>query len=563
VVAAACIYQLDGYALLDPDEGRNAEVAREMAQSDDFVLPHLNGVPYLDKPVAFFATAAMLMKLFGPTVLAARLAPLLFTALALGVVAYFSRRLWGSGSSGTAVIATAATPFTLAYSRTVIFDSAVMLWVVAALLGFYAAVEARRNTRRGHGGVAELKQEEVSWRWSVMAWGAIGLGVLTKGPVVLALPLLIMVPYAVWRGAVAALFPPAGILFAVAIVLPWVLTVSNRVPGFLEYAALTETARRLTTDALGRTGPWWYFLVILPAAALPWTVVLAAALWTRRRSGHRAIDHRVILLALWVVVPLLFFSLSQSKRPQYVLPVVPAVGLAVAGIWHRREGRLPGVRAAAGALGLIGASLILLRSAIAGWIPDAPADVAAEIPPTATLLGLICIAAGVTAWVGARKLPLALLALSLPVASIPAVSLGLMRAIATDRSAVRIADAIRTIAGPRADVVGVGALPPSLPFYLGRTVTLATDDGTELTSNYATEHLPYLRQIPGTTLRDGEWWTEAVLECREGRVFVARNVDGAATRRLQTRLPLLLTTRKYAVFGPCRGGMLLGAVGSR
>jgi hypothetical protein len=163
ILAGAFLYQIDGYALLDPDEGRNAEVAREMAATGDFVLPHLNGVPYLDKPLVFFATAAAFTKAFGPTPLAARLAPLLFTVLALGVLAYFARRLWGRGSAGTAVVAAASTPFVLAYSRTVIFDSAVMLWVMLALLGFYLAVETRVDLRKGHGGVADLKREAVGW----------------------------------------------------------------------------------------------------------------------------------------------------------------------------------------------------------------------------------------------------------------------------------------------------------------------------------------------------------------------------------------------------------------
>jgi hypothetical protein len=138
-----------------------------------------------------------------------------------------------------------------------------------------------------------------------------------------------------------------------------------------------------------------------------------------------------------------------------------------------------------------------------------------------------------------------------------------MRAIGEDRSTREFADAIRTAAAPGGEVIGVAAFPPSLPFYLQRSITLATADGTELTSNYVTQHLPHFRRRPGTTLREGQWWREALLECRDGRLFVARNTDRAVTQHLQARLPLLATTRKYAAFGPCRSGMLLGAVGGR
>ena len=561
LLAAAFAFQLDGYALLDPDEGRNAEVAREMAATGDFVLPHLNGLPYLDKPVVFFATAAAFMKVFGATVLAARLTPLLFTALALVAVGYFARRLWGPGTTGTAVLATASTPFVLAYSRTVIFDSAVMLWVVLALLGFYLAVDTRLAMRGGHGGVRDLKLEATAWRWAVAAWGAIGLGLLTKGPVVLAVPLMIMVPYAIWRRAFTALLPPAGILFAAAIVLPWVMAVSDAVPGFVEYVVKTETAARLTTDTLERTGPWWYFLVIFPAAALPWSIVLAATAWRRRLDARGTIDHRAVLLLLWIVVPLVFFTVSQSKRPQYVLPLIPAVGLALAGLWQRVEGRITGVRAGAVTLALFGVFLLAVGGRIDAWIPAAQDTVASEIPLTARLLGGVCLAAGIGAWFAAQRLPVAILALTVPVASIPVVSSGLMQAIGDDRSARAIAAIIEDAAGPRADVVGVEAFPPSLPFYLGQTITVATADGTELTSNYVTRHLDEFRRRRGTTLREAEWWRDALLQCREGRVFVARSDNDRVVRQLQLRLPVLAITRKYAVFGPCRTGMLVGDAG--
>src|SRR5947209_7796315 len=87
-------FDLGGYPLFDPDEGRNAEVAREMAETNDFVLPHLDGLPYLDKPIVYFAAAAVTMKVLGPNETAARLPALLFTIATLVVVVRFSRRRW-------------------------------------------------------------------------------------------------------------------------------------------------------------------------------------------------------------------------------------------------------------------------------------------------------------------------------------------------------------------------------------------------------------------------------------------------------------------------------------
>lgn len=543
VLAIGFLYRIDGYALLEPDEGRNAEVAREMARTNDFVLPHLNGVPYVDKPALFFAATAALMEVLGPTVLAARLAPLLFTLLMLAAVARFSRRLWGPGSAWTAVLATAGTPFVLAYSRTVIFDSALALWVVLALMGFHGAVEA--GTARGTG----------DWH-RALAWGAIGLGALTKGPIAIALPVMIAVPYAVWRRAGRRLVDPVAVLLFVAIVMPWVFAVARDVPGFLEYALVTETAGRLATPALGRTGPIWYFLAILPAAAMPWTVVALAGWRRAARTVDGAADRRMVFLALWLLVPLAFFTLSQSKRPQYVLPLMPAIGLAVAGIWMRAPGRRPGVRPAAVALGAVGAFLLIARGAIPGWMPHATVEVTSRIPATATALGCVCVGAGAVAWAGARRRWLALGALCLPVASIPRLSIGLMGAIGEERSARGLAEVIASAAGPETEIVGVGAFPPSLPFYLRRTIILSTTDGAELTSNYVPHAFERLVREPGTTLREGSWWQEALVACTRPRIFVARADDEAVRGTLARDLPLLAVTRRYAAYGPCGGGML-------
>jgi 4-amino-4-deoxy-L-arabinose transferase-like glycosyltransferase len=556
-VAVGFLYQIDGYALLDPDEGRNAEVAREMATSNDYVLPRLNGLPYADKPALFFAVAALVMEATGPTVLAARLTPLGFTIVTLAVVGWFAGILFGAGSRSVAVLATATTPFVLAYSRTVIFDSAVMLWVTLALLGAYCAVEsrARRSTNDGTTAGAAPAGSVAVW-WAALAWAAMGLGVLTKGPVALALPLMVAVPYALWRRAARALFDPLAVLVFVTVVLPWVAAVSQEVPGFLQYALVTETARRLATAELERTGPIWYFLVILPAAALPWSAVLAGGLWSRRRSLTRPVDHRAVFLTLWIVLPLLFFTLSQSKRPQYILPLIPAVGLGVAGLWRTGAGALPGVRTTATALGVIGAILVAARGRIASWIPAAQGGVAAAIPMTAGLLGALCITVAAGAWLTkARQWP-TLLLLTLPVSGIPLVSLHLMQAIGEDRSAQSLAVAIGDAIGESGTVVGVAAYPPSLPFYLRRTIIVSTSDGAELTSNYVTRNIARMRTMPGSPLRDRTWWRAAAAACHEPTVFVTGVGETRVAAALASELPLLAVTRKYAAYGPCGSGLL-------
>lgn len=544
VVLAGFVFHLDGYALLDPDEGRNAEVAREMTVTHDWALPHLNGVPYLDKPPLFFAASAVSMEILGATPLAARLPPLLFTIATLVIVGLFATHLYDLDSAWIAAIATAAMPLTLAYARTVIFDSALTLWVVLALVAFYRAVEASRAPPRDR-----RSPRPFTW-WPALAWGAIGLGVLTKGPIAIALPLMVVLPFAVWRGAARAIFEPVAVLLCVALVLPWVFAVSREMPGFLRYALVTETARRLATPELGRTGPFWYFLAILPAAALPWIATAVAGLRGRTRASDGVPDPRLVYLGLWILVPLLFFTLSQSKRPQYVLPLLPAVALLVSAGWHGAVGRLPGVRPTALLLAGIGVLFLVTHKTIATWIPAASGEVAAHIPRTALVLGLVCGVASALAWVTASHRGAVLLALSLPVAAIPFASTGLMKAIGNDRSAQTLATAIAHIGSDGTEIVGVEAFPPSLPFYLGRPITLATRDGSELTSNYVIRHVETLRRMRNTTLRDGDWWREALNACTRPRIFVV-SAEAVSRAVLEEQLPLIVETRKYAAYGPC------------
>ena len=554
VALVGLVFGLTAYPLLDPDEGRNAEIAREMAATNDYLLPQLDGLPYLDKPVLFFAAEAAVMELLGPTVPAARLPPLLFTLATIGAVAWFARRRGGSDAAWTAAVATGASPLTLGFARTVIFDSALTFFVVLALVAFYEAIDhGQRKTDNGQRGSAGVS----SWQWSVLGWAAIALAVLTKGPIGLALPLMIAIPYAVWRRAGRVLWAPAGPLLFAALLLPWLMAMSRRVPDFLSYALGTETLVRLMTPALGRTGPWWYFLPILLAGALPWSVVgLAGLAQGRWRGADRKIEPYVAFLLCWIVVPLVFFSLSQSKRPQYVLPLVPAIGLLVAHLWRDDE-RPAGARVAAGTL--IAAGLAI--GAAPGVLPrllTLSSGIRDVIPPTAAVLGGVAVVCGALTW-SFRRRDVVLLTLAIPVATIPMAGGELMRQIGRERSSAELATAIARVLPPEADVVAVRAFPLSLPFYLRQPVLLATATGAELTSNYLVRELERWRLVPGSPLRSADWWHDAAVQCRRARVFVTRSDDAQTRAVLAAQVPLLIETAKYAAYGPCaRSDLALG-----
>jgi 4-amino-4-deoxy-L-arabinose transferase-like glycosyltransferase len=337
-------------------------------------------------------------------------------------------------------------------------------------------------------------------------------------------------------------------LVLLAVVLPWLIAMSTVVPDFLPYVLLVETAQRMGTDVLDRSEPWWYFLPILAGAALPWTLVLCGAVPACLRALRaRRVDRTAVLAALWIVLPLLLFSVSRSKRPQYVLPLVPAVALLLAWWWHRRGG-YAGARMGGG-LAAFGVLLVLLAPSIAGWV-DARPDVAARIAPTARWLGAVAGAGGLAAVALGPRSPWTLAALVFPVAAIPVVAMPLMDAVGRDRSSREAAAAVRPLLTRATEVVAIGTYPLSLPFYLDRTLTLVSADGRELTSNYVVLRHERLRRA-ATTLRPPGWWEEALATCDRPRLFVVPVDSTWVRQRIEAELPVRAVMRKYTVLGPC------------
>src|SRR5581483_10430748 len=193
------------------------------------------------------------------------------------------------------------------------------------------------------------------------------------------------------------LFPWRGLALFAAIALPWCIAVSLREPDFPRYVFVRETFERVTTRAFHRAAPLWYYLPIFPIAAFPWIapalarVRHAGAAWRARRDPEAA---EPLLFACWVLVPLLFFTLNQSKLPQYVLPLVPAVALAAT--------RNLVARGYAAVAAVLGAALLALPR----WLPVplalTPAEKAA-IPPAAAALGAVTLASAALVAVGAWR----------------------------------------------------------------------------------------------------------------------------------------------------------------
>ncbi len=534
-------YGLGGYGLIEPDEGRNAEVGREMAATNNYVLPHLNGLPYLDKPVLFFAAVAASIELFGANEFSARLAPLLFGLATAAIAGWFALRFWGRGAAVVAVTATATAPLALGLSRVVIMDTALGLFVVLALVSFFFAVELRAG--------AEI-DPPMRWRWyawTLIAWTAMGLGVLTKGPVAFAVPLLVATGYAMWRRSALAVWHPLGPIVMLAVALPWVWAVSREIPNFLHYVVVTETWARMTTDELRRTEPMWFFLPVLLVGAFPWSIVALSNLFSKDTTAQPSERQIRIYLWLWIVVPLVFFSLSRGKQEQYVLPLVPAVALLVASRWTSSA---KGFRIASVVWGLVGVALLF---AAALGVPGL--DTARVSTDTAfhfaVVFGAVAVAGFALSWFGVRRAPvLGAIGLALPLMAFPAVSSGLMTAVAADRSARGLASEIENRLTSDTELLWIESYAPGVSFYLERTIPVATVDGDELRSNYILRNSEIFIDDEGL-LRPLASAEHEVSECGGPQIFIlsagSRDFGDAIEA---AGVPPLTRSRRWLAYGP-------------
>jgi 4-amino-4-deoxy-L-arabinose transferase-like glycosyltransferase len=491
VAAAALAVQLGSVPLIDADEGRNAEVAREMAATNDYVMPRLNSLPYLDKPIVYFAAEAAVMEVLGPTELAARLPAYLFTLATAAIVFWFARRI--GADPYVASIAFLSMPLTIAFARTVIFDSALTFFVTVALAAFYVAIEEQQK------------------QWSILAWAAMGVAMITKGPVTFILVLIPVVIFA-WRAkAVRVVFPLLGIIAFVAVTAPWVWGVMQVVPEFLRYVLVTETAERMATKALKRTGPPWYFVPYLIGGALPWSI---AALFSWKELKQR--DRAMLYLLLWLAVPFVFFSLSQSKRPQYILPLMVPIALAIGRIWERLRTRAAAIVLVAFGVIFAIAPFILHRTKL-------KPEIASVADETAIALAVAFLLGGIGALLVKRR-ELAIVALTIPMLAFPAASTPLLRGIAERRSAKSFVEEMRPHLTPQTRIVGIEAYTGSMQFYLERPITLVTEDASELTSNYLMRRYDQFTRAPGSPLVPEQRF-EVIAD--PNVIYVVRNNDAA------------------------------------
>jgi 4-amino-4-deoxy-L-arabinose transferase-like glycosyltransferase len=311
-----------GYALIEPDEGRYAEIGREMLLSGDWIVPTLNQKSYLDKPPLVYWLLAGSYAVFGVTSWAARLVPALATLATVILTFLFARRVLGERAAFLAALVLALTPGFMQCGRFLFLDNVLTLWVAAALFTGQAAL-------RGH---------RLSRPWWFMSAVCCGLGILTKGPVALVLVVPPLAGFA-WLGRQGGDSPPslglrAWIVYAavaLGLAAPWYVAVVWRRPDFAYFFFIKQHLARFFGKDYHEQ-PFWYYVPVVFVGFLPWSLLLVPCirfLFSRSPSLASLRPQGLGLYLLWALWVVLFFSLSRGKLPPYLLPAVPAAAVLV------------------------------------------------------------------------------------------------------------------------------------------------------------------------------------------------------------------------------------------
>jgi 4-amino-4-deoxy-L-arabinose transferase-like glycosyltransferase len=319
--------------LMAPDEGRYVGVALSMLHSHDWLVPHLDGLPFFHKPPLFYWIGAAAMALAGPHEWAARLPSVLGGMLAAASLFLFLRRWSTPERARLALLVLATMPFFFIGAQFANLDMLVAGCISATVLSGAWAVLARDAGA------------DAAWRWPLAgAFFFAAAGLLAKGLIGIVLPGMVLVAWCLVTRRAARLrlvFWLPGWLLLLAIAGPWFVAMQLRFPGFFDYFVITQHFRRFASAGFNNPHAFWFYLPVIAGLSLPWFAWVAAA-WRKVPGERRWLSDVDLLMAIWLAVVVVFFSLPTSKLIGYVLPALsPLAALLAALILRGRQAHAP------------------------------------------------------------------------------------------------------------------------------------------------------------------------------------------------------------------------------
>ncbi|HWZ42341.1 MAG TPA: glycosyltransferase family 39 protein [Candidatus Saccharimonadales bacterium] len=334
VCAFVFFFGLGSFGLVGADEPRYAQIGREMLARHDWITPVLNGKPWLEKPILLYWNEMAAYSLFGVVDWAARVPSALFGSCLVLAIFFFTRR-FRPGAEMDAALMAASMAAIIGFGRGASTDMQISAPFCVAMLAWWAWNETGRKLWLG-------------WFYALLA-----IGTLAKGPVAPGLAVLIVAAYAGLRRQKSIFFHTLwlpGFLIYFAITLPWLIAVQIRTPEFFRVFFIEHNLERFGTNLYQHQQPFWYYIPVFLASVLPWTVFAASAVveagasWVRsfrteKQEGESAEEASGVWLSryllLWIAIPIIFFSISRSKLPGYILPAIPPVAVLTADYLRR------------------------------------------------------------------------------------------------------------------------------------------------------------------------------------------------------------------------------------
>lgn len=456
--------------LVQPDEGRYAEIPREMVATGDWTTPRLNGIKYFEKPALQYWTTAIAYEWFGQHNWTARLWSGLTGFLGILFTYFAAGRIFGRDAAFYSAIVLGSSLLYVLIGHINTLDMGVTFFMGLSMMTFMLA--QRRDASPGENRF-----------WMYATWAAMGLSMLSKGLIGIALPGAILIIYtllqrdwALWK----RLHLTVGLLIFFAITLPWFIAVSLKNTEFLWFFFVHEHFERFLTKIHGRYHPWYSFIPILLLGILPWLVAMFDVLfrsWKRDHANRLDFQPRRFLL-IWSVFIFVFFSMSDSKLPSYILPIFPALALLIGERLSRMSGRV-----------FLWQALPMLFLAIAGLFlaPDVVKFADKEVPVSLYQHYIPWLLGGAAVWLAGIVASLAMAyrenvrgaAVALALSSLIAGQMALTghNSLAPSNSAYFLAQQIKPYLKPGIPFYSVGMYEQTLTPYIKRTVTLVAFEG--------------------------------------------------------------------------------------
>ncbi len=456
--------------LIDPDEGRYAEIPREMLASGNWITPRLNGYRYFEKPPLQYWLTAAGYWLLGENNASARLWPALAGFACSLWIGFLGLKLYGRTTAWYGFIICASSMLYFGSAHFLTLDTSLSLFILLAL-GSLVMAQKSRN------------QAVLLNRWMLCCWASVACAVLTKGPIGALLPGGAVVLYSLWQRdwrlwQHLRIIP--GLALFLLITAPWFIAVSLENETFASFFFIHENWLRYTSPVHHHRASLFYFLPIFLIGCTPWIYQVMASLvrpgfsWWPDKTSTTFDPER--LLWVFIVVVLLFFSLSASKLPTYILPALPAAALLAA----RRLASSGGVARDAVGLGLLAATVLTLAVMLPGFgSENIPEALFRACQPWVLATGIFFSCGALLLFLLRRQQLAAVTATAICAMLGYQCLMWGFQEISPSRSARVFAEKIaadRTGANV-AEVYLVETLAPSLAFYLRRPLTLVAGRG--------------------------------------------------------------------------------------